>query len=171
MRGYYCDSLVSWSMSSDTLLGFGVTAVLSFSLLHLQGRTLTSTLWTRNCCPLLHPFVTGVMSAGSHRLQCAAFQVMAGHCFPGDYSTAFRAGSEDQTDCPGCGAFYSHTHVLDTCPALEGEQWVFLHGHSSYSIFSCAETGRYLVDFLFHMQRLLRPLDPVPGPIPPEPDP
>jgi hypothetical protein len=119
----------------------------------------------------LHPFVTGVCSVGSRRLQCAAFQVATGHCFAADYSVAFRAGSDDRTDCPSCGEFGSHTHVLDTCVALHSERRDILHDHTSYSIFSCEETGRYLVDFLFHTQRLLRPLDPVPGPIPPEPDP
>jgi hypothetical protein len=34
-----------------------------------------------------------------------------------------------------------------------------VHNHSSYSIFSCAATGGFLVEFLLRTQRLLRPLD------------
>jgi hypothetical protein len=119
----------------------------------------------------LHPFVHGVIKKGSRRLQCAAFQIVTGHCFAGDYSVAFRQGSDDRTDCLDCGAFCSHTHILDTCPELEVAQTVWLHNHSSYSIFSCEETGSYLVEFLYHTQRLLRPIDLLPIPIPPEPDP
>jgi hypothetical protein len=119
----------------------------------------------------LHPFVHGVLKQGSRQLQCAAFQIATGHCFAGDYSAAFREGSEDRTDCPDCGVFHSHTHILDACPELEDARVVWLHNHSSYSIFSCEETGSYLVEFLYNTQRLLRPLDPLPVPIPPEPDP
>jgi hypothetical protein len=119
----------------------------------------------------LHPFVLGVLKRGSRRLQCAAFQVATGHCFSADYSAAFREGAEDTTDCPDCGAFASHTHVLDTCPGLSDARVTWLHDHSSYTIFSSEDTGTCLVDFLFHTQRLLRPLDPVPADIPPEPDP
>jgi hypothetical protein len=119
----------------------------------------------------LHPFVKGVLGRGSRKLQCAAFQVATGHCFAADYSAAFRDGADDRVDCPDCGQFASHTHVLDTCPGLTALRREVLHNHSSYSIFSCAETGDFLVEFLFRSQRLLRPLDPVPRPIPPEPDP
>jgi hypothetical protein len=119
----------------------------------------------------LYPFVHGVLKRGSRWLQAAAFQVATGHCFAADYSAAFRPQSDDRTDCPDCGAFGSHTHVLDNCPSLAGAWMEWLHNHSSYSIFSCEETGTYLVDFLFHTQRLLRPLDPEQPPPPPEPDP
>jgi hypothetical protein len=119
----------------------------------------------------LHPFVHGVLKQGSRRLRCAAFQIATGHCFAGDYSAAFRQGSEDRMDCPDCGAFGSHTHILDTCPELEEARVARLRNHSSYSIFSCEETGSYLVEFLYYTQCLLCPLDPLPIPIPPEPDP
>jgi hypothetical protein len=119
----------------------------------------------------LHPFVHGVLKRGSCRLQAAAFQVATGHCFAVDYLAAFRPQSDDRTDCPDCGDFGSHTHVLDACPGLDGARAEWLHNHSSYSIFSCEETGSYLADFLFYTQRLLRPLDPAAPPPPPEPDP
>jgi len=119
----------------------------------------------------LHPFVHGVLKHGSRRLQAAAFQVATGHCFAADYSAAFRPQSDDRTDCPDCGVFASHTHVLDACPALAEARAEWLHNHSSYTIFSCEETGSYLMDFLFYTQRLLRPLDPERPPPPPEPDP
>jgi hypothetical protein len=119
----------------------------------------------------LHPFVYGVLKKGSRRLQCAAFQVVTGHCFAGDYSAAFRPDSDDRTDCPDCRAFCSHTHILDTCSELRGARKTWLRHHSSYSIFSCEETGSYLVEFMYNTQRLLRPLEPPPLPIPPEPDP
>jgi hypothetical protein len=119
----------------------------------------------------LHPWVHGVLKRGSRRLQAAMFQIATGHCFAADYSTAFRQGSDDCTDCPDCGAFGSHTHILNDCPGLQWAREEWLHNHSSYSIFSCEETGTYLMDFLFYTQRLLQPLDPVPPPPPPEPDP
>jgi hypothetical protein len=119
----------------------------------------------------LHPFVHGVIKKGSRHLQCTTFQIATGHCFAGDYSTAFRQGSGDRIDCLDCGAFCSHIHILDTCPGLEEERGAWLCNHSSYSIFSCEETGSYLVEFLYYTQCLLHPLDPLPLPIPPEPDP
>jgi hypothetical protein len=119
----------------------------------------------------LHPFVHGVLKRGLRHLQAAAFQVAMGHCFVADYSVAFRPQSDDRTDCPDCGGFGSHTHILNNCPGLAGAWDEWLHNHSSYSIFSCKEMGSYLVDSLFHTQRLPRPLDPVPPPPPPEPDP
>jgi hypothetical protein len=119
----------------------------------------------------LHPFVHRVLRHGSRRLQAAAFQIATGHCFAADYSAAFRPESDDRIDCPDCGTFGSHTHVLDDCLGLADAREEWLHNHSSYSIFSCEETGAYLVDFLFYTQRLLRPLDLVAPPPPPEPDP
>jgi hypothetical protein len=76
-----------------------------------------------------------------------------GHCFAGDYSASFRPDSDDRTECPDCGAFGSHTHILDTCPDLRGARAEWLRNHSSYSIFSCEETGSYLVEFLYHTQQ------------------
>jgi hypothetical protein len=119
----------------------------------------------------LHPFVHGVLKSGSRRLQCGAFQVATGHCFAEDYSTAFRPNSDDRTDCPDCGAFGSHTHILDTCPGVSGARIEHLCNHSFYSLFSCEETGSFLVEFMYHTQRLLQSFNPPPVPIPPEPDP
>jgi hypothetical protein len=119
----------------------------------------------------LHLFIHRVLKRQSQRLQAAAFQVVMGHCFAADYSTAFRSGSEDRTDCPNCGAFSSHMHVLNDCPGLADAQREWLHNHTSYTIFSCEETGTYLVDFLYFTQCLLQPPDLAPPPPPPEPDP
>jgi hypothetical protein len=37
----------------------------------------------------LHPFVQGVLTAGSRILQSAAFQIITGHCFNAHYSSCF----------------------------------------------------------------------------------
>jgi hypothetical protein len=163
-------------------LDLGPTAPLSCARMFLEWATDWVSLrhddYRRHCRAIadppmdgFHPFVQGVLKHGSRRLQATAFQVATGHCFAADYSAAFRPQSDDHTDCPDCGAFGSHTHVLDTCPRLAGARAEWLHNHSSYSIFSCEETGSYLADFLFFTQRLLQPLDPVRPPPPPEPDP
>jgi hypothetical protein len=119
----------------------------------------------------LYPFVHGILKQGSQCLQAVAFQVMTGHCFAADYSIAFRDGAGDRTDCLDCGSFGSHTHILNDCPGLASTREEWLHNHSTYSIFSCKEMGTYLMDFLFHTQCLLRPLNPATPPPPPEPDP
>ena len=51
---------------------------------------------------LLHPFIQGVLTAKSHTLQSAAFQIVTGHCFDANYSSRFRANASDNVTCPHC---------------------------------------------------------------------
>ena len=123
-------------------------------------------------CVELHPFTKGVLSARSCRLQTAAFQLATGHCFSADYSTRFRSSAGDRTDCPRCGELFTPTHVLEdgNCYVIE-QQEGGIDTFTLAQIFTSFSGGKRLSKFLHTNQVFLRPLDPAPLEIPPEPDP
>jgi hypothetical protein len=123
-------------------------------------------------CIELHPFTKGVLSAQSHRLQAAAFQLATRHCFSAEYSTWFRSSARDQTNCPRCGDLFTPTHVLEdsACYVIERQEGG-LDTLTLAHLFTSFSGGKQLVKFLHINQVFLCPLDLIPPAIPPEPDP
>jgi hypothetical protein len=112
----------------------------------------------------LHPFVQGVLESNSRRLQCAAFQIITGHSFQGDYSLRHRPTAPDNTTCPHCGRFYNTEHILFMCHQFAVPRMRLLVGGylSMHTTFSNAHGGRRLCKFLKASNTLLRPLPPRP---------
>jgi hypothetical protein len=112
----------------------------------------------------LHPFVQGVIDADSRRLQCAAFQVITGHSFQGDYSLRHCPTAPDNTTCPHCGRFFNTHHIFFGCPHFAIPRTRLLVGGylSLHTIFSNTHGGRRLCEFLKITNTLLRPLPPPP---------
>jgi hypothetical protein len=119
----------------------------------------------------LHPCIQGVLSTGSCQIQCAVFQLATEHCSTANYSIRFRPSAGDRTDCLRCGELYTAHHVLDDgdCYVIERAE-AFSVGTGTQSFMSFTG-GQKLAQFLHTNQVFLRPLDPVPPAIPPEPDP
>ena len=105
----------------------------------------------------LHPFVQGVLTAESHALQSATFQLITGHCFAADYSSRFRANAGDNTTCPHCGDRHTVDHILFDCDHLWYERATIIECDKNY-LFSTLSGGKMLVCFLHKTQSLLRPL-------------
>jgi hypothetical protein len=112
----------------------------------------------------LHPFVQGVLKSNSRRLQCAAFQVITGHSFQGDYSLHHRPTASDNTTCPHCGRFYNTWHVFYKCRHYAIPRMRLLVGGylSTTTTFSNTHGGRRFCEFLKASNALLRPLPPRP---------
>jgi hypothetical protein len=102
-------------------------------------------------------FVRGVLTAASRLYQSAAFQLITGHAFEGNYSNRFRARAQDNTSCPHCGEFYTTDHILFDCDHLWYERATTIHCDKNY-LFSTFSGGKMLVKFLHLTQSLLRPL-------------
>jgi hypothetical protein len=115
--------------------------------------------------PSLHPFVAGALSSKSRSLQCAAFQLATHHAFHADYSNSFRPTAGDNTSCPHCDAPWTMSHVLFDCDAFWEARGLILdpiYHNTTHHLFSSANGGRCLVEFLHATQALLRPLPPCP---------
>jgi hypothetical protein len=119
----------------------------------------------------LHPFVQGVVSVRSCKLQSMAFQVITSHGFSANYSFQFWPSADDRMDCPGCGDLHTIKHVLDVCPSLYQSRQDIFRDYTSATLFSTNVGGHKLTTFLHYTQRLLHPLNLLPPDIPPEPDP
>ena len=108
----------------------------------------------RNFTPLGEPpsltlpdFVRGVLTADSCSYQSAAFQLITGHAFEGNYSTRFCARAHDNTSCPHCGEFYTTDHILFECDHFWYKRATTIHCDKNY-LFSSFSGGKMLVKFL-----------------------
>ena len=119
--------------------------------------------------PTLHPFVKGVLSAGSRHLQCAAFQVITGHSFQADYSLKFRAEAQDNLECPRCGEHCNTSHIIEDCDSLWVARRDILRSCATNDLFLSYQGARTLVQFLHETQTLLRPIPPPERPFQPDP--
>jgi hypothetical protein len=112
----------------------------------------------------LHPFVVGVLASSSHHLQCAAFQVIMGHSFQGDYSLRHHPTAPNNTTCPHCGAFYNFWHIIAVCRHFAPHRTrLLVNGYFSlHTLFSTKLGGQHLCEFLKATNTLLHPLPPQP---------
>jgi hypothetical protein len=117
-----------------------------------------------------HPWVRGILSVFSQKLQSTAFQIITSHTFEADYSDRFRPTAGDRTDCPFCSERYTIKHVFLECGAYQEERLTLYNKASTlHKWFRNYKCRKRTAKFLHLTQALNKPLPPVPEQEPPEP--